>query len=171
MIRKATSADIERLTAIYNETIAQGGLTGDLDPVSVADRHAWFRDHRAPYAIFVTEIDGLAVGYAALSPYRKGRRAFGGTCEISYYLSREQRGRGLGGALIDYAIEQAELAGFHVLVALILARNQRSIDLLVRRGFSIAGRLPDAARVDDGYCDHLYLSRRIVPAPLRQRSD
>lgn len=156
------SAAIARLTAICSETIAQGGLTGDFNPVSEEDRQAWFRLHRMRYAIFVSEIDGLVVGYVVLSPYRQRRGAFGGTCKIGYYLSRRYRGRGPGGILIDHAIAEAALAGFHVLIALILARNQRSIDLLIKRGFSISGRLPDAARIDDDYCHHLYFSRRMV---------
>ena len=162
MIREATAADIERITAIYNETIAEGGWTGDLDPLPVENRQAWLRDHRAPYAVFVQELDGQVVGYVALSPYRKGRKAFGGTCEINYYLSRACRGRGFGKALIDYAVGQAGRRGFHLIVAIILASNQRSIDLLGRRGFAIAGRLPEAARIDGTYCDHIYLARRLA---------
>ena len=162
MIRQATAADIARITAIYNETIAEGGWTGDLDPLPEENRRAWFLDHQAPYAVFVGEQDGLVVGYVALSPYRKGRKAFGGTCEINYYLARQSRGREFGKALIDHAIDQAAAAGFHLMVAIVLASNQRSIDLLVQRGFAVSGRLPEAARIDGTYCDHVYLARRLV---------
>ena len=164
MIRQATAADIARITAIYNETIAEGGWTGDLDPLPEENRRAWFRDHQAPYAVFVAEVDGVVAGYAALSPYRTGRKAFGATCEINYYLASTYRGRGIGKALIDHAIEQAARSGFHVMVAIILASNQRSIDLLTRRGFAVSGRLPEAARIDGTYCDHVYLSRRLSSA-------
>jgi L-amino acid N-acyltransferase YncA len=164
MIRQATAADIARITAIYNETIAEGGWTGDLDPLPVENRHAWFLDHQVPYAVLVKELDGQVVGYVALSPYRKGRKAFDGTCEINYYLSAPYRGRGFGKALIDHAIAQAARGGFHLMVAIILASNQRSIDLLMRRGFTVAGRLPEAARIDGTYCDHVYLSRRLGSA-------
>ncbi len=162
MIRQATAADIERITAIYNETIAEGGWTGDLDPLPIENRQAWFRNHNAPYAVFVAEIDGLVAGYVALSPYRNGRKAFSGTCEINYYLAQRYRGRGIGKALIDHAIEHAGKVGFHMMVAIILASNQRSIDLLLRRGFAVSGRLPEAARIDGTYCDHVYLSRRLA---------
>ena len=167
MIRQATAADIARITAIYNETIAEGGWTGDLDPLPEENRRAWFLDHGAPYAVFVAEQDGRVVGYVALSPYRKGRKAFGGTCEINYYLSRSCRGRGFGKALIDHAIEQAGTRGFHVIVAIILACNQRSIDMLMQRGFVMSGRLPEAARIDGSYCDHVYLSRLIPTGAAR----
>ena len=162
MIRQATPADIERITAIYNDAIAEGGWTGDLDLLSVRNRHAWFLDHAAPYGIFVKEQDGLVVGYVALPPYRKGRKAFGDTCEINYYLASAYRGRSFGKALIDHAIEQAMRAGFHVMVAIILANNQSSIELLVQRGFALVGRVPEAAKIDGTYCDHVYLSRRLA---------
>ena len=83
MIRKAIPADIESIATIYNEAIREGGFTGDLEPLSIENRQAWYRDHQDPYAIFVTVLDDSVVGYAALSPYRQGRNAFSQTCEIS----------------------------------------------------------------------------------------
>jgi L-amino acid N-acyltransferase YncA len=164
MIRSATPADIESITAIYNEAILEGGLTGDLDPLSIEDRRAWYSDHQAPYAIFVTVLDGAVIGYAAISPYRKGRGAFSEICEISYYVLRQHRGRGFGKPLINYAIETAKQSGFRSVVAFILECNQRSADLLMGMGFSVRGRLPNAANINDERFDHIYLSRSLEPA-------
>jgi phosphinothricin acetyltransferase len=163
MIRRATPADIESITAVYNEVILEGGFTGDLEPLSIDSRRAWFAGHRDRYAVFVKDIEGTAVGYSALSPYRNGRKAFDATCEISYFLSRRHRGSGIGRQLIEYAIEQAATLGFDVMVAITLGCNERSIDLLVRRGFSISGRVPDAAKIGGTYFDHVLLSRRTRP--------
>src|SRR3954470_3518316 len=160
MIRKATAADIESVTAIYNEVIQEGGFTGDLEPVSVEARRVWFAGHQDRYAVFVTEVDGAVGGYASLSPYRNGRGAFNETCELSYFLSRRCRGSGVGRQLIDYTIEQAAKLGFGLMVAITLGCNERSIDLLVRRGFSISGRLPGAAKIGATYVDHVLLTRR-----------
>ena len=161
MIRNATPADIESIAAIYNEAILEGGLTGDLEPVSIESRRAWYSDHQAPYAIFVTVLDGAVVGYAAISPYRTGRGAFNETCEISYYLFREHRGRGFGKALINHAIEYARQSGFRIVLAFILECNRRSIDLLMGLDFSIRGRLPNAANINEEHVDHIYLARSL----------
>ena len=159
MIRAATPADIARITDVYNEVINEGGYTGDLAPLSVEERTAWFGEHTAPHAIFVKEADGNAVGYATLSPYRKGRQAFAGTCEISYYLASAHRGRGIGKELIRHALAHAAQAGFSLVVAILLASNARSISLLEQFGFQERGRLPGAARIGGAQIDHLYLCR------------
>jgi L-amino acid N-acyltransferase len=163
-IRRATLADLENITAIYNEVILEGGFTGDLQPLSVESRRAWFFDHQDRYSIFVKSLGGSLVGYAALSPYRNGRNAFSETCEISYYLASQHRGRGFGKELVGHALERARHSGFRLIVAMILGCNQRSIDLLLEFGFSISGRLPKAAKINGGHFDHVFLSRCTAPA-------
>jgi L-amino acid N-acyltransferase len=162
MIRKAIPADIESIAGIYNEAIREGGFTGDLEPLSIENRVAWYREHQEPYAVFVTVLDNSVVGYAALSPYRQGRNAFSQTCEISYYFSNQHRGLGLGMESINHAIEHAKHSGFRLIVAMVLQCNQRSIDLLAKLDFTISGRLSNAAKINAEYFDHLYLSRSLT---------
>src|SRR5258706_10176220 len=145
MIRSATLEDIEAITRIYNEAIAEGNYTGDLEPLSIENRIFWFREHQANHPIFVKELDGSVVGYVALSPYRKGRQAFSSTCEISFYLSGGQRGKGMGKQLIEHALQYAHSAGYLLVVAMILGSNTRSMNILQGFGFVESGRLPMAA--------------------------
>jgi L-amino acid N-acyltransferase YncA len=163
MIRSATLTDIESITEIYNEAILEGGLTGDLEPLSADNRRDWYLDHQKPYAIFVKIVDAEVVGYVAISPYRKGRDAFSETCEISYYVAKKSQGQGLGKELVRHAIEYARRSDFTSMLALVLACNQRSIGFLLGFGFSVFGRLPNAARIDGEHVDHVYLSRSIRP--------
>jgi L-amino acid N-acyltransferase len=159
MIRKATIDDIVFISAIYNEAIAEGGFTGDLTPLTIDNRRAWLADHHGKYVVFVKVLDGEVVGYAALSPYRKGRAAFNNTCEISYYLSSQHRTHGLGKELINHAIKYSEQQGFTTVVAIILASNIRSINILQHFAFSVSGRLPRVAKINGDYIDHVYLCR------------
>jgi phosphinothricin acetyltransferase len=159
MIRLATHTDLEAITAIYNESILEGGYTGDLVPLTISSRMAWFTDHEDRYAIFVKDVDGDTVGYIALSPYRKGRHAFSGTCEISYYILSKYRGQGIGKQLIEHAIGYASDNEFSVMVAILLGCNKRSIGILKRFLFSESGRIPNAATISGASIDHVYLSR------------
>ena len=163
MIRNATPDDLGAITDIYNEAILEGGFSGYLEPLAVENRRAWLLAHPDPFAVLVTTVDGAVVGYVALSPYRGGRGAFRETCEISYYFASQHRGRGLGKEAIRYAIEQARHAGFRIMVAMILASNQRSVDMLLRFGFAVSGRIPNGAKINGSYVDHLYVSRDISP--------
>jgi L-amino acid N-acyltransferase YncA len=163
MIRRATLADLENITAIYNEVILEGGFTADLKPLSIESRRPWFFDHQDRYSIFVKSLGNSLIGYASLSPYRNGRNAFSETCEISYFLASQHRSRGFGKELAGHAIERARHSGFRLIVAMILECNQRSIDLLLQFGFSISGRLPKAAKINGEYFDHVFLSCCTTP--------
>jgi phosphinothricin acetyltransferase len=159
MMREATPDDIEAIAGIYNDCIGEGGFTGDLEPLSLENRRAWYLEHRDRYSIHVRVIDGTVVGYVALSPYRKGRAAFDGTCEISYYIDSKFRGLGLGTEMIGYALEKAEQSGFRLVVAIVLAINKRSINILTKFDFSVSGIIPKAAEINGEFIDHVYLHR------------
>jgi L-amino acid N-acyltransferase YncA len=161
MIRPAKPADLATITAIYNEAIIEGGLTGDLVPLTSEDRCDWFDRHQGRYAIHVLIVDDAVVGYTALSPYRNGRGAFRRSAEISYYLASSYRGHGYGKTLVGHAIDIAMTCDFHLLVAMILACNRRSIGLLEAHGFTLAGRLPHAAEIAGAAVDHVFLCRSL----------
>jgi L-amino acid N-acyltransferase YncA len=162
MIRDAEAADVPAITDIYNEAIREGGLTGQLAPLSIDDRRAWFAAHRGRYGVFVKIVDGAVIGYSALSPYRGGRGAFDETCEISYFLASGARGRGFGRDVITHAMERAAGAGFRLMVAVALDCNRRSVAILHKYGFVESGRIPGAAKIGGAYVDHLYLARRVA---------
>ncbi|PAS92499.1 MAG: hypothetical protein CGU29_11180, partial [Candidatus Dactylopiibacterium carminicum] len=103
----------------------------------------WLSFTSAPtYGVSVKTLDERVIGYVALSPYRKGRRAFSHTCEISYYLFSGYRGRGFGKELVRTALSAAREAGFETAIAIILGCNLRSIRLLEGFGFSVCGTSP-----------------------------
>jgi L-amino acid N-acyltransferase YncA len=161
LIRQATSGDFETITSIYNQAIREGGFTGDIEPVTLESRESWYADHINSYRVFVIEERGSVVGYISISPYRKGRGAFRNTCEISYYLFSHARGKGLGKRLLCHAIDYAQAAGFRVIVAILLACNDRSIKLLKGFKFSESGRICEAASIGNERIDHLYMSLRV----------
>jgi phosphinothricin acetyltransferase len=161
MIRDAVPDDVSAITEIYNEAIREGGFTGQLEPLSVDERRAWFALHRGRYGVFVKIVDGAVVGYSALSPYRGGRGAFDATAEISYFLASGHRGQGHGRELITHAMERAGRAGFRLMVAIALGCNRRSVGILRKYGFVESGRIPGAATIDGAPVDHLYLSRPV----------
>jgi L-amino acid N-acyltransferase len=159
MIRDAVPDDLPAITEIGNEAIREGGLVGHLEPLSVEDRRPWFASHRGRYGVFVKVVDGAVVGYSSLSPYRGGRSAFDGVCEVADFLASRDRGRGYGRELINHAMERAGRAGFRLMVAIALDCNRRSVAILRKYGFAESGRIPGAAKIGDAYVDHLYLSR------------
>jgi phosphinothricin acetyltransferase len=161
-IRTATIDDLLSIVAIYNEAVGQRFATADLEPVTVEQRSAWFREHDpASLPIYVAERDGALAGWCSLSAYRPGRAALRRTAEISYYVSAAVRGHGVGTALVQHAIDQAPRLGKHVLFGILLEKNAVSVALLKKCGFELWGRLPDAALIDGELVSHVYYGRHV----------
>ena len=111
-IRLATEADTPAIAAIYNQAVEAGFQTGDRTPVSTDSRKLWLQAHPSSrYPVYVLDIDGSVAGWLSVSPYRPGREALRFTAEISYYVERAQRGKGVASRLLAYAIEQAPKLG------------------------------------------------------------
>src|SRR5260221_11497585 len=103
-IRDAVEADLPAIVAIYNATVPSRMVTADLEPVPVASRLAWFREH-GPITrpLWVAEQDGALAGWLCFQSFHP-RPAYRATAELSIYIAERQRRRGLGRILLDRAI-------------------------------------------------------------------
>jgi phosphinothricin acetyltransferase len=142
-IRTAKEADLPEIDAIYNEAIEDGFKTAHITPMSKEDRRDWFGKFSDQYPLFVYEVDEGIIGWLSVSPYRKGRKALEGTAEVSFYVAREARVRGVGSALMETAIKEADRLNFHVYIAILIETNKASISLLKKHGFKKWGYLPE----------------------------
>ena len=166
MVRLASPEDLPAIVDIYNEAVDDRFATADLRPVTVSDRKPWFDAHDpSSFPIYVFEDQGTVRGWCSLSSYRSGREAVLGTAEISYYVGRGSRNRGVGTALVQSAVLSAPQLGKRVLFGILLERNQASIRLMQRCGFELWGRLPDVALIDGVLVSHLYYGRSAVGEP------
>lgn len=82
-------------------------------------------------------------------------------CQISYYVGRSSRGRGVGSALVQHAVREAPRLGKRVLFGILLETNHASIRLMEKCGFELWGRLPDVAMIEGRLVSHLYYGRRV----------
>ncbi|HEY0020681.1 MAG TPA: GNAT family N-acetyltransferase [Longimicrobium sp.] len=161
-IRSAVPSDLPDVVSIYNQAVEAGFQTGDLTPVSVESRQAWFDSHGADsYPIYVAELDGRVSGWCSLSPYRPGRAAFRHTAEISYYVDGAYRRRGIAAALIGHAVTDCVRLDFRVLFALVLQGNEPSQSLMNSQGFERWGYLPGVAWFGDTEIGHLIYGRLV----------
>lgn len=162
MIRLASTHDLHAIVQIYNEAVDDRFATADLRHVSVDERRAWFDGHEpAAFPIHVFEEDRSVLGWCSFSSYRSGREAVLGTAEISYYVGRSARGRGIGSMLVQHAVREAPRLGKRVLFGILLERNHASIRLMEKCGFERWGRLPDVAMIDGALVSHVYYGRKV----------
>jgi len=82
------------------------------------------------------------LAWGSLSDYhpREGYRI---TAEISVYVAPEARGKGLGGRLVNFILENAPKFGVKNVVALIFSSNAASLNLFAKFGFARWGELPE----------------------------
>jgi phosphinothricin acetyltransferase len=162
MIRSAEIADLPELVQIYNQAILAGEKTADLDLFNLETRQKWWMEHpQQKYPILVAELDNKVVGYASLSAYRPGRRAFQQTVEISYYVHAEYQQRGLGSSLLTNILLKAAELNYKTVLAMLIESNLASIKLLERAGFQRWGTLPEIADFHGRKLAHLYYGKKL----------
>lgn len=142
VIRTAEEKDMPELLDIYNYEVEHGLATFDLNPKTMEERLVWFREHNVGNnPLIVAEEDGKAVGYASLSSYRP-KEAYAATVELSVYIDRDYRRRGIAGELADAILEIAkERDDIHTVISVITGGNEASIRLHERLGFIHCGTI------------------------------
>lgn len=141
-IRVAEERDVPYFRDIYNYEIEHTTVIFDIHPKSMEDRMMWFRAHnRGNHPLLAAEADGRAVGYASLSSYRP-YEAYNETVELSVYVDRAYRGRGIGNLLMGAILAGArERDDVHTVISVITSDNVPSIRLHERFGFCCCGTM------------------------------
>ncbi|MCC6889819.1 MAG: N-acetyltransferase [Hyphomicrobiales bacterium] len=142
LIRPAEPPDIAAITRIYAHAVQHGTASFELQPPSESEMHrryAALREGRFPF--LVAEIEDTVAGYAYAGPYR-ARPAYRFTVEDSIYVDPPSQRRGVGRALLERLIKEAEGEGFRQMIAVIGDSGQTaSIDLHATLGFRMVGTL------------------------------
>lgn len=159
-LRPARPDDLDAIAEIHDQAIREGAIAFIESPSREEDR-AWLADRPASRPVIVAERDGEVVGWASLSDYRPGRQALRQTAEVSYFVHRDHRRKGVASALVRHCFEIAPGLGVRVLVAILLDENEASIALLEKLGFARWGELPRVARFEDREVGHVYYGRRV----------
>jgi L-amino acid N-acyltransferase YncA len=146
-IRAATEADLPGIFAIYDEQVLHGTATFDTEPKTPEERLAWFRDDgKGRYPVLVAEPDGHSresgtpeiLGWARLYAW-SNRCAYAGAAENAVYVHAQQRGKGIGRALLTELIRLAGERGIRVLIARVVEGNAGSRALHESLGFETIG--------------------------------
>ncbi len=168
-IRLAAIDDLPRIVEIYNQSVAGKQATADLQPVSVADRQAWFDAHTGNRPLVVAQTSsetssktslGEIVGWGSLSDLY-ARPAYHISTEISIYVAEEAKGQGVGKALVNYLIEVAPSCGVQQVVALIFAHNTPSLAMFEKLGFEPWGKFKQVCDMKGFIADVVILGKSV----------
>ena len=160
-IRDAQLDDLPAIVEIYNSTVAGRMVTADLEPVTVADRIEWFKEHTPDkHPLWVVEEGGAIVAWFSYQPFY-GRIAYAATAEISIYIDEQYRGRGIGSMLMKHALDACPKLGIRTMLGFVFGHNEPSLTLLRKFQFEEWGHLPKVAELDGIERDLVILGRRV----------
>jgi L-amino acid N-acyltransferase YncA len=154
-LRPLTKDDWAAVADIYWDGLRDGLATFETE---VPSWEAWSAAHLPEHRL-VAELLGEVVGWAALSP-ASSRRCYAGVAENSVYVARAVRGRGVGRALLERLVGDADEAGIWTIQTSIFPENRASLALHERCGFRVVGTRERIARRDGIWRDTVLLERR-----------
>jgi phosphinothricin acetyltransferase len=142
------------VAAIFEEGIATKNATFETE---VPRWEAWDASH-LPLRL-VAEEDGRIVAWGALAPV-SSRCCYRGVAEASLYVAGGYRGHGLGRALLEALIKQADAAGIWTIETGVFPENEASLALLRSCGFRVVGVRERIGQLDGVWRDVVFLERR-----------
>jgi L-amino acid N-acyltransferase YncA len=163
-IRPATAADVPELQSIYAHHVLHGTGSFEEVPPSVEEMAARFERVRSRGWPWLVSADASGVlGYAYATQFRD-RSAYRFTLEDSVYVREDQRGQGVGKALVAALLELSEAAGFRQMMAVIGdTENAGSIGLHASLGFQRVGTLRAVGLKFGRWLDVVYMQRALGP--------
>jgi L-amino acid N-acyltransferase YncA len=159
-IRPALPHDLEAITAIYDHAVRYGTASFEIEPPDereMARRYEALRAGGYPY--LVAEMGGDIAGYAYAGPYRE-RPAYHWCVEDSIYIAPQSQRHGIGRALLDRLIAEAEAGGFRQMIAVVGdSANTGSIELHRRAGFRMVGTFDNVGFKFGRWLDSVLMQR------------
>jgi L-amino acid N-acyltransferase YncA len=164
LIRPATEADLDTITAIYGHAVLNGTASYEYDPPSrteMGSRYGALMAGKFPYVVAQTQT-GAVAGYAYAGPFRM-RPAYRFTVEDSIYISPDWQGRGAGKLLLEQLIRESETRGARQMIAVIGdgGVNLPSVRLHAGMGFTECGCIAGSGFKFGRWCDTVLMQRAL----------
>jgi L-amino acid N-acyltransferase YncA len=157
-IRAARFADLPMIQDIHNQGITDRVATLDTTPRSLADTQLWFFRHGPRHPVLVAEVGSSIAGWASLNTFNP-RPAYQYVADLSVYLARSWRSKGLGSRLLQALIPLARELGYHKLVLSAFPTNTAGMRLYERQGFTTVGIYKEMGLVDGHWVDTIIMEK------------
>ena len=145
-ISEAQPEDHDELYVRFAEIVAAGeGYPQAPGPLAVEDFDEYWMAGKSLVA--VARCEGAVAGSYYLKPNFPGRAAH--IANGGYFVIRELRGKGVGGALVEDSLAQARGLGFDALQFNLVFASNPARRLYERMGFEVVGRVPEAVDGED----------------------
>ena len=169
LIRDARPEDAARLVEIYGYYVENTAITYEYVTPSVGEFRGRIEKTLRRYPYLVAEENGALLGYAYASPIEI-RPAADWSCEVSIYLDRDARGRGLGRVLyeaLEAALGRMGICNLYARIALPEPPDEyltaNSAEFHAHLGYREAGILHHCGQKFGRWYHLLYMEKQIAP--------
>lgn len=153
MIKEATIEDITYITHIYNEGIEDRIATLETTPKTIEYMSNWFLNRKKSHKVLIIKNENNIVhGWASLNSF-DSRCSYSGVVDLSIYIERGMRGRGLGRLLLEEVIKEGKKQGFNKIILNTLEKNRQAKRLYESLGFRNVGVYEKHGILDDEFID------------------
>ena len=169
-IRPAEERDIPAMLAVYAPYVEETAVSFEYAVPSPEEFRARLARVQGFYPWLVAEQEGRVLGYAYASRFHP-RAAYDWSVEVSIYLGRQERGRGLGRQL--YEALEAMLRAQNVLSAYACIAHTEAPDEYLdhasirfheRMGYRLTGTFPNCGYKFGRWYGMVWMEKRLVPA-------
>jgi L-amino acid N-acyltransferase YncA len=155
-VRPAGPDDASRIAEIYNAGIAERTSTFETRPRENSDVLGWL-ESAGRFPVLVAG-ETSVLGWARIAAYSQ-RPAYAGVGEVSLYVDRGARGRGIGSGLLEELSRRAAALGYWKLTGKLFPENEPSVRLVRRNGWRDVGLHLRHGRLDGRWRDVLVVER------------
>lgn len=174
LIRSAENSDIPAMLAVYAPYVEETAVSFEYSVPDEKEFRGRLERLQACYPWLVAEMDGQVKGYAYASRFHP-RAAYDWSVEVSIYVSREERGHGLGRRL--YQALEAMLRAQNVLSAYACIAHapkpdeyldHASIRFHEHMGYTLTGTFPHCGFKFGRWYGMVWMEKRLVPADAHE---
>jgi L-amino acid N-acyltransferase YncA len=160
--RPASINDLESILHIFNQGIEDRNATLEEDQKDIGYMTEWFNIHTGRFAVIVIENNDEIVGWASLNPY-SNRCAYAGVADLSIYIRRDHRGRGIGSLLLKEIERSAILNQFNKIVLFTFPFNNLGQGLYRKNGYREVGIFKNQGKIDGRFVDVMIMEKLLNP--------
>ena len=161
-IREAREQDVPAMLEIYDEFVKNTAVSFEYVTPSKEEFTQRLQEHIAVYPWLVWEEKGKVLGYAYAGRAFE-RAAYSWNAEISCYLAKQIRGKGIGRQLYDRIESILREQGIRKVFAVVTSANEPSIEFHKALGYKEAARFCDVGYKLGAWYDVIWLEKQLAP--------
>jgi L-amino acid N-acyltransferase YncA len=160
--RLASINDLGAILNIYNQGIEDKIATLEENQKDIEYMTEWFNNHKERFAVLVIEDNDEIVGWASLNAY-SNRSAYAGVADLSIYIRRDYRGKGVGSSLLKEIECTAIKNDFNKIVLFTFPFNNLGQGLYKKNGYREVGVFKNQGKLDGRFVDVMIMEKILIP--------